>query len=178
VSVRIQIKKNQDTVSRLLQDLTGRLQDLTPVMRDIGEILVEHIQENFREGTAPDGTRWKPSVRAMKEGGKTLIDTGVLRNSFHARPDRRSVRIGTPDVRAAVHQFGAPAGSFGTVEVLVREHFRRRPGKEPVRVRAHTRRQRLPWGDIPARPFLPDPDAFPGRLMEDIRESILDFLRP
>jgi phage gpG-like protein len=108
VSVRIQIKKNQDTVSRLLQDLTGRLQDLTPVMRDIGEILVEHIQENFREGTAPDGTRWKPSVRAMKEGGKTLIDTGVLRNSFHARPDRRSVRIGTPDVRAAVHQFGAP----------------------------------------------------------------------
>jgi len=178
MSVRIQVQEDHRSVARLLQDLTGRLQDLTPVMRDIGEILVEHIKENFREGTAPDGTRWKPSVRAMKEGGKTLIDTGVLRNSFHARPVRRSVHVGTADVRAAVHQFGAKAGSFGTVEVLGREHFRRRGGKEPVRVRAHTRRQRLPWGDIPARPFMPDPDALPGRLTEDIRESILDFLKP
>jgi phage gpG-like protein len=108
-------------------------------MRDIGEIIVDHIKGNFRDSIAPDGTPWKPSRRVIREGGKTLIDTGVLRNSFHARAGRRSVLVGTPDERASTHQFGR--------------------------------------GNIPARPFMPDPERFPRCLAEDIQESILDFLR-
>lgn len=176
MSVRLQVKTDLDVISRLLQDLTGRLQDLTPVMRDIGEIILEHIKTNFRHGTAPDGTPWKPSQRALREGGKTLIDSSILRNSFHAQADRRSVLVGTADVRAITHQFGVPAGAYGTIQVAVREHFRRRAGREPVRVRTHTRRQRLPWGTIPARPFMPDSDNLPTTVIDDIRESVLDFL--
>ncbi|SMC28533.1 phage virion morphogenesis (putative tail completion) protein [Desulfacinum hydrothermale DSM 13146] len=173
MTIRLQV--DMDSVSDMLRSLTGRLQNLRPLMRDIGEIVVDHIKGNFRQGTAPDGTPWKPSVRALREGGRTLIDTGVLRNSFHEQPGRRSVLVGTADVRAAVHQFGARAGAFGTMDVLVREHVRRWRGKD-VRVRAHTRRQRIPWGDIPARPFMPDPDHLPRILSEDIRKSILNFL--
>jgi phage virion morphogenesis protein len=178
MSVRLKVKTDLNVINQLLQNLTGKLQDLTPVMRDVGEIVLEHIKDNFKRGTAPDGTPWKPSLRVLEQGGKTLIDRGILRNSFHVQPARRNVMVGTADVRAAVHQFGVRAGAFGTVQVTVREHFRRRAGKEPVRVRSHTRRQRLPWGNIPARPFMPDTDDLPTTVVDDIRESILDFLMP
>ena len=60
---------------------------------------------------------------------------------------------GTSDIRAAVHNFGAKRGSFGTVQAAVRAHLRRIKGKEQ-KVRAHTRKQPMPWGDIPAREFM------------------------
>ena len=39
----------------------------------LGEGVRESTLERFKEGRAPDGRRWKPSLRAATPGGKTLI---------------------------------------------------------------------------------------------------------
>jgi|Deesub1362A_J573_1020465.scaffolds.fasta_scaffold01454_11 phage virion morphogenesis protein len=170
VTMRIDVRDQR--VRALLEGLLRRSHDLTPAMREIGEIVRESVMRNFREQRAPDGTAWKPSWRALREGGKTLIDTATLRNSIHVRPGPDRVAVGTPVEYAAVHQFGARRGSFGEHIVQVRAHRRRsRKGGEHT-VRAHTRRVRLPWGDIPPRPFL-------GVRREDwgeIHDALMDYL--
>jgi len=139
---------------KTLQMLAKRMDNLQPVMREIGEVVRESVMRNFREQRSPEGAPWKPSLRALVQGGLTLVDTATLRNSINVRARRRSVTIGTPVEYAAVHQFGARKGSFGNVTVHVREHIRRLASGKEVKVRAHTRNMRVPWGNIPARPFL------------------------
>ena len=63
-------------------------------------------KERFDAETGPDGEKWKPSARAMAEGGKTLTDTAVLKNSIGYEATSTEVAVGTNDPRAAIHQFG------------------------------------------------------------------------
>jgi phage gpG-like protein len=138
-------------VRRMLQEVERRLDDATPAYRDIGEIVLSSIQRNFEAGGRPK--KWEASKRAEEEGGQTLVDKAVLKNSLNVKPGRTFVKIGTADVRAAVLNFGAEAGSFGTFEVQVREHVRKMGGKSHT-VKAHARKTKLPWGDIPGREFM------------------------
>ena len=43
----------------------------------------ESTLERFKQSKGPDGRRWKTSIRAAQEGGKTLIQSAQLRNSIH-----------------------------------------------------------------------------------------------
>ena len=170
--VQLQLEIKDGEVSRLLESLEKRTSDWTPVMREIGEIIRESVMKNFREGKSPEGEEWKPSKRALGQGGKTLIDTAILRNSIHVVAGKDHVIVGTPVEYAGVHQFGAQAGSFGVVSVIVKAHLRKsRKGKE-CSVREHSRRQALPWGDISARPFMGIRDED----WPDIREALLDHV--
>lgn len=76
------------------------------IHKDIGEHLVTGTKERFKTETSPDGARWPQSIRAKAEGGQTLTDNAILKNSitYTARPDR--VEAGTNDKRASTHQFG------------------------------------------------------------------------
>ena len=47
----------------------------------------ESTLERFKQSKGPDGRRWKTSIRAAQEGGKTLIQSAQLRNSIHAKSD-------------------------------------------------------------------------------------------
>lgn len=152
--MQIQITVQDEKVRMLLGTLALRMQDLSPIMREIGEIVRDSVMRNFREQRSPQGGIWEPSHRALQEHGKTLIDTATLRNSINVRADRDKVAVGTPVEYAAVHQLGVRRGSFGQFVVRVRAHTRRSRKGDEHTVRAHTRRVSLPWGDIPARPFL------------------------
>jgi len=166
------IRIDDQEVRDLLQRLGAKTADMTPVMRTIGEVVRESVMGNFAEGRSPEGIPWKRSWRAKKHGGKTLIDTATLRNSIHVRAAKNEARVGTPVRYAPVHQFGATKGSFGAVTVMVRAHTRKGKSGGTHQVRAHSRRQNMPWGDIPARPFLGVRKGDWG----EIRESILDYL--
>ncbi|GBC62490.1 phage virion morphogenesis protein [Desulfonema ishimotonii] len=144
---------NEREVAELLGRVAGRLSDLTPVMTEIGEILVADSADNFEAGRGPDGSRWETSQRVKISGGQVLLNTGRLRNSISYEAGKRRVSVGTSVKYAGTQQFGAKRGAFGTVAVTVPAHTRHRNGKT-VRVRSHTRTQKLPWGDIPAREFL------------------------
>lgn len=169
--VTVEITIQDEPVRQLLEGLAARFGDLTPLMRNIGEIVRERAMQSFASSASPDGKPWKPSFRALRQGGKTLIDTAILRNSINIRPGPASVEVGTPIVYAGTHQFGAKRGSFGTVNAIVKAHLRRSKKGAESSVRKHTRRVALPWGDIPARPFL----GIAPEDWNDIHDAILEY---
>ena len=182
--VSLDIKIKDHGVQKLLTDIQRRMGDLTPVMKIIGQIVRTSIVRNFEKGGRP--TQWKPlspaTLTRRKGRAKILMDRGLgggLAGSIHDRADKDKVTIGTNKIYAAVHQFGAKKGSFGTVEANIKAHVRKitqafgrsiKPRK--ITVGAHTRKMKLPWGDIPARPFMMvQPEDW-----DEIKESLNDFI--
>lgn len=157
-STPIDITLDDAEIQAGLKRLSAKLGDLKPFFADIGETLLNSTRERFRSQTAPDGTPWaalSPAYAARKphHKNKPLTLSGVLRGTLVKKVDADSLRIGTPLVYGATHQFGATKGSFGTVAARINEYTRRTKTGSTT-VRAHTRTLRVPWGNIPARPFL------------------------
>jgi len=93
-------------VERRLGRLLARFGDLFPLMDRIGELLENTTRLRFETGRSPEGAPWKPSIRAEKEGGKTLVKDGHLRDSITHRASADRVEIGTNLIYAAIHQLG------------------------------------------------------------------------
>jgi phage gpG-like protein len=156
------ITVNDVAVLAALKKAAARMADLTPVMRLAGEVGTTSILRNFEDGGRP---AWKPlsetTIRERKKArkwpGRVLVRSGQLRR-IHTTAGALGVVFSAPAKYAAVHQFGARRGESGTVQARVRAH--KRAGRD---VRAHVRNAPVPWGDIPARPFLVLQD-------EDLRE--------
>lgn len=147
----LEIRSDLGEVRGLIRRLEARSSNLRGPMRDLGELVVSQVMDHFEQQQAPDGTPWEPSKRAETTGGMTLQDSGHLKGHVHSAPGRDRVEIGSPEIYAATHQFGALAGDFGTTSTG-------RP---------------IPFGDIPARPFLPDDTELD---MNEIRGVLLDHL--
>lgn len=131
-----------------------------PMLEDIGELLIQSTKRRFSSSTAPDGSKWKPNSRVTilnylarysgsyrkrdgrltKQGSvraaakKPLIgETGSLSSQIFWQLDGSdSLLVGSPMKYAAAQHFGMPKGYASTDK-------RGRP---------------IPWGEIPARPFL------------------------
>lgn len=91
--------------------LMKRLQLLSDVdIRGINKAIAEGIRtstvERFRTEKGPDGKKWRTSIRARDEGGKTLTDTSKLRTSIRSTAAMDGFAVGTNDIRAATLQFG------------------------------------------------------------------------
>ena len=175
MSVSMGIKIEDDRVRGLLTRIQRRMADLTPAMKIIGETVRTSVIRNFEVGGRP---RWKPLspvTLARRKGKKILMRQGFaggLAGSIHWKAYSDRAVIGTNKIYAAVHQFGAKKGSFGAFTFTVREHMRRIRSGGKVRVREHKRTVRLPWGDIPARPFL----MVQREDWEEIREALLEHI--
>jgi phage virion morphogenesis protein len=76
------------------------------LMDEIGGALVTSTQQRFQEGAGPDGQRWRPSLRATREGGQTLVRRGHLRDSVTHAASGRSVAVGTNIIYGRIHQVG------------------------------------------------------------------------
>lgn len=72
--------------------------------KNIGEYMVDATKERFRDGKAPDGAAWKPSIRAKESGGKTMMATRRLYNSITYRATGEYVEVGTNVIYATTHQ--------------------------------------------------------------------------
>jgi len=138
-------------------EISNRIQNRKKAMEAIGVLARESVRTNFEVGGRPN--KWPAPKR---RDGQPLLDTGKLKNSIGKQVDGDTVYVGTNVVYAAVHHFGAKKGSFGSFAVKVDAHQRivkEAFGKElkfPVAatVKGHTRNVKLPWGNIPARPFM------------------------
>lgn len=130
-----------------LARVDASLDDMTALMDSIGRGLVDSAVERIIvTNTGPDGEAWVPSRRVKDHGGKTLRDTGVLVSSIThlAAPDH--VRVGTNAVQASTMQEGAERGEFGAAIGRTTPTAKRPKSQDYFTP--------LPWGDIPARPFL------------------------
>lgn len=138
--LRIELKDEEVTAG--LARLAAALADLTPAMKDIGKVLVEATKDRFAAGVDPDGNAWAPkspvTIDAYRRRGDSvsfLPLTGpsrALKTTIHAVAGRDRVEVGSNRIQAAVMQQGAAQGAFG-----------RTPRGGPI-----------PWGRIPARPFI------------------------
>lgn len=51
-------------VQAALQALASRVHNMQPVLKGLGDRIVERTKDRFRTSTAPDGTTWKPNSAA------------------------------------------------------------------------------------------------------------------
>ena len=153
---RITVEFDDAEVRRALDRLRAAVADMTPVMDDVGHHLVNTTRQRFFDERTPDGTPWAPlsetTERLKKKNvGKVLTLEGFLRGGIAHRAGPDGVDVGSPLIYAGTHQFGAARGAFG----------------------ATSRGAPIPWGDIPARPFL-------GLSVEDedeVAALVTDYLR-
>lgn len=109
MAIEASIRYRDAIVQQALQRLARSLPlggDMTPAMREIGRIGKTEVQQRFRDEESPAGVPWKPSVRALREGGQTLTLTARLRRSITYRADHVSVEVGTNVVYASAQHFG------------------------------------------------------------------------
>ena len=155
--MKIDIEFSDREAREGLERLRRAGHDMTPAMRDIAAALEDSVLESFDREQAPDGTPWpdlaeSTKARRARRGtwpGQVLqVDgaRGGLVGSISSDYDSMNAVAGTNKVYGAVHQFGATEGEFGTTGAGM-----------PI-----------PFGDIPARPFL--------GVSEDAREDILDAI--
>lgn len=97
----------------VLNDLLDRVEDLSPLMAQIGAYGEESTVHRFETQKGPDGRTWEKSARAKATGGQTLVDKGMLRSSVTWNADRDSAEWGTNLIYAGVHQEGATIRAKG-----------------------------------------------------------------
>jgi len=148
------------------------------VLDDIGELLIDSTKRRFGTSTGPDGARWAPNspvtlMRYLSKykgsfskdtgrlnqsgvtravGKRPLIgETGSLSSNIYKRLEGNStLHVGSSMVYSAAQQFGMKKGYAGSTR----------------------RGSPIPWGDIPARPFLGISDQD----RTNILDTISDYL--
>lgn len=78
--------------------------------KSIGNMLVSSAIERFEKGEDPEGKKWQVSQRAKDEGGQTLVDKAILKNSITFEASPEMVVVGTNEEYGAIHQYGGQAG--------------------------------------------------------------------
>lgn len=118
-------KLDWDGLDKRVGVAASRISQSQAVMEVIGEMLRSSTVERFDASEGPDGTPWKPSKRALKEGGKTLVKTGGsgLMGSidYEASPDH--VVVGSNKVYARIHQLGGKTGRGHAVDMPARPYL-------------------------------------------------------
>jgi phage virion morphogenesis protein len=95
-----------DAALAALGEAAARAEHPKDLFDEIGASLVVSTQRRFEAGVGPDGSPWPPSIRALAEGGRTLVDSGRLMQSLTHVPSDAGVEVGTNVLYAAIHQFG------------------------------------------------------------------------
>ena len=156
VGLRVQVDDRE--VRSVLRGLRRRLDDMRPVMDEIGGEMVLETQQSFQRESAPDGTRWPRSLRARaRAAGRpdatgtpyTGRDTLQLYDSLTHRAGQDYVEWGSSVQHAAHFHFGA--------RLAPRRIYARRASALRYYVGGRPRFRRwvdFPGAVIPPRPFL------------------------
>ncbi|GHU27519.1 hypothetical protein AGMMS50256_07570 [Betaproteobacteria bacterium] len=111
MSIQIELIGNKTVLERLSQ-LAARMDDMTPVMTEIGAELKARISNRFETQTDPDGkkwTGWAPSTIKSypKDGNHTILDRhGDMLDNLGYQADKNTVTVGFGSPYAAFHEFG------------------------------------------------------------------------
>lgn len=120
--LQMDIEVKDHGIEEMLAKLQGRMHDLTPVMKIVGQIGRASIVRNFEKEGRPK--RWKPhseiTQRRRGTGAPILRDEDHLMNSIHDKAYRDRTVIGTNRVYAAIHHFGGKAGRKRKVTIPAR----------------------------------------------------------
>lgn len=126
MTTRIELKA--DEARKRLANLIEANRDLTPLMKNIAGFMHDRVEENFAQEGRP---KWEPlspvTVKRRGSSSPILQVSGQLAASVTESHDDHSASVGTNKIYGRVMQEGAKKGEFA---------------------------KNIPWGNIPARPFL------------------------
>lgn len=88
--------------------------DIAGAMAAVGEAIRTSVLERFSREKDPEGRPWKKSIRAQRDGGKTLSVSRDLATSIHIESSAKGVEVGTNKEYAAIHQFGGTIRAKGS----------------------------------------------------------------
>ncbi|OIO03125.1 MAG: phage virion morphogenesis protein [Desulfovibrionaceae bacterium CG1_02_65_16] len=190
----IEIEVNITSLATGLTRLAELGRNMTPLTRDIAEIMKGGVDRAFKDEVNPEtGEQWHPLspatlARRAKAGhtGSILQVSGQLAASIQSEYGPHHATVLTSDVRAPTHQFGAKKGSFGTGKRGTRHGGRSNARNYTARGgatvggwlsgRAQGGSMPLPWGNIPARPFLgigkPEEAEIEGSVKNAVRRAL------
>lgn len=177
------VKLKADYVKKQLRKIVNNMQDLSPVMKYIGNDMLNETIDNFDKEQSYDGVKWKKSKRALKESGKTLQKTGRLKNSIKYKSSAKRAIVGTNVIYAKTMQEGfddTPKEKRVTIKAHKRKIYKKtksgRKSKKGTRVavKAHKRRVRVPWGVIPAYRYMGITKKQEEKYTEKVKNHILN----
>jgi phage virion morphogenesis protein len=152
----IRIETNNQAVLAALERLAKSARNPAPALKEIGERLVHSTQQRMAAEQQPDGTPFAPLSPVTLERKRQSRDSpslnilrasGNLADLLHWQlAGSDALEVGSNAVYAAAMQFGMKKGSAG-----------------------RSKHGPIPWGDIPARPYLglsADDEQVVGRVIE------------
>lgn len=162
----------RDDISTMLARAVAFGADPSRMMDAVGGYMIGQVQRRFETETGPDGSAWVPLsprtanarvTRANRRGydTKLLVDRRLY-VSITQEADASSATVGTNDIRAAVHQFGA---SIAMPERQTKVRLRKAKGRTRFARKDHKRVREVDATigahtvTIPARPYLGFADA-------------------
>lgn len=171
MQIRLGIQDKE--VHQGLRTYQSRLGNLTPAMRIIGQIVRTSVVRNFETGGRP--AKWRPSLRVLRKGGKTLVLSHRLMNSITAKASRDRAEIGTNLPYAAIQQLGGTIKHAARSETFLRKRYVRGAKKGSFK-RGSTAGRGYTFGSyetkIPAREYL----GVQNEDWAEIRSTILDYV--
>ena len=109
----LSLKFNANQSRRYLDALVKKIENLTPALHEIGQLMVASTDENFQKEQNIYGVKWKqntPATLKYKASKrfimKVLQRRGILRSSIQYRIEGDKVSVGTNLPYGAYHQFG------------------------------------------------------------------------
>ena len=121
------LRVDDSEVQQALSRLAGRMENLTPVFKNIGEYVTSSTLERFDDEEDAQGNKWAALTaatiaRKQKKGKilKILQQDGDLRRTVVYQAGASKVEIGTNRIYGAIHQFGGRAGRGGKVNIPAR----------------------------------------------------------
>ena len=187
-SINIEIK-GLDAVKKTIEDKIAKCKNLTPIMREVSEIMLDSVQDNFeyqRDGETEQDWRDLAEITKKKREkigkwpGRILRVKTLLYKSIQPRATATEAIVGTNMAYAAIHQFG------GTINIPVHTnilHFKKyKSGKHKGKTLFAKNNTKASYGmksaigayqiKMPARPFLKITD---NDLINTITRRFIDF---
>jgi phage virion morphogenesis protein len=161
------VELKDEAVTAALMRAAGALDNMLPLNQDIGEILVASTKARFPLGTAPDGSKWaeKSQTTLNRYGARksNRVDvrplfgpSGMLSSQIFSEATSDQVEVGSNRIYAGTMQFGAAKGAFGTM----------------------ANGGLIPWGTIPARPFLGISETDSANIVGQIADCLSGAIQP
>jgi phage virion morphogenesis protein len=130
--IKIDLKIIKDEIRPMLVELKRRMGDLSPLMKNVGEMALTSIRKNFEVGGRPSkwpGLKLSTIKQRTAQGhwpGKILIRHGVSGGllgtvSYRAESDR--VVLSANKVYAAIQHFSGQAGRGHKVTIPARPYM-------------------------------------------------------
>ena len=118
LEISLDDKQLQNGLGQLLKNAT----DTRPMMRAVATEMASLTEDNF-ESESWGGKKWPRSLRAAKNGGKTLQLSGQLAASISTQVGNDFARIGSNKKYAAIHHLGGQAGKGRKATIPTRPYL-------------------------------------------------------